>query len=240
MNERKVIEKGITADTETVSSAYVPPLQLTKGQAPPIAANGGLSYMSFDRDGDAGTAAALEAALIQIAEGEGQAVIDMLDNAPPGPIETKWGMGFRDYAECVDYIRANDIKAPEGGLALPLRYTVREQPSYSIVSSNALWQDPGREAEAKAFRKDEQDNGRRNLYFPQVMRDARRMEEYYPGLSPNSPACMDKLGVSLAHCESKCENFYDAAVVERVFYPEIEKLLLEFFSRCDGCARLQP
>ena len=229
MNERKVIEKGITADTETVSSAYVPPLQLTKGQAPPIAANGGLSYMSFDRDGDAGTAAALEAALIQIAEGEGQAVIDMLDNAPPGPIETKWGMGFRDYAECVDYIRVNDIKAPEGGLALPLRYTVREQPSYSIVSSNALWQDPGREAEAKAFRKDEQDNGRRNLYFPQVMRDARRIEEYYPGLSPNSPACMDKLGVSLAHCESKCENFYDAAVVERVFYPEIEKLLLEFF-----------
>ena len=28
---------------------------------------------------------------------------------------------------------------------------------------------------------------------------------------------MDKLGVSLAHCESKCENFYDAAEVERVF-----------------------
>jgi hypothetical protein len=40
---------------------------------------------------------------------------------------------------------------------------------------------------------------------------------------------MDKLGVSLAHCESKCQNFYDAAEVERVFYPEIEKLLLEFF-----------
>ena len=40
---------------------------------------------------------------------------------------------------------------------------------------------------------------------------------------------MDKLGVSLAHCESKCTNFYDAAEVERVFYPEIEKLLLEFF-----------
>ncbi len=229
MNERKVIENDVTADTETVSPAYVPPLQLTDGQAPPIAANGGLSYMSFDRDSDAGTAAALEAALIQIAEGEGQTVIDWLDNAPPGPIETKWGVGFRDYAECVDYIRANNIEAPEGGLALPLRYTVREQPSYSIVSSNALWRDPAREAEAKALRKDEQDNGRRNLYFPQVMRDARRMEEYYPGLSPNSPECMDRLGVSLAHCESKCENFYDAAEVERVFYPEIEKLLLEFF-----------
>ena len=34
---------------------------------------------------------ATEAAFIQIAEGEGQAVIDRLDNAPPGPIETKWG-----------------------------------------------------------------------------------------------------------------------------------------------------
>jgi hypothetical protein len=40
---------------------------------------------------------------------------------------------------------------------------------------------------------------------------------------------MDRLGVSLAHLESKCSNFYDSAEVERVFYPEIEKLLLEFF-----------
>ncbi len=40
---------------------------------------------------------------------------------------------------------------------------------------------------------------------------------------------MDKLGVALAHCESKCTNFYDAAEVERVFYPEMEKLLLEFY-----------
>ena len=55
------------------------------------------------------------------------------------------------------------------------------------------------------------------------------MAEYYPGLSPNSSECMDKLGVALAHCESKCKNFYDAAEVERVFYPEMEKLLLEFF-----------
>jgi hypothetical protein len=29
--------------------------------------------------------------------------------------------------------------------------------------------------------------------------------------------------------ESKCTNIYDAAEVERVFYPEIEKLLLDFF-----------
>jgi len=225
----KVIAKNLESAMEKGSSAYVPPLQLTKGQPPPVAANGGLSYMSFDDNGDAGTAAAIQESLKLIAKGKGQAVIDMLDKAPPGPITTKWGIGFREYSECLDYIKTNKIEAPEGGLALPLRYTIYEEPSYSIVSSNALWNDPAREDIAKIVRKDEQDQARRCLYFPQVMRDARRMEEYYPGLSPNTPECMDKLGVSLAHCESKCENFYDAAEVERVFYPEIEKLLLEFF-----------
>ncbi len=229
MDPLEVSANHVAADTEAVSSVFVPSLQLTDGQPPPIAANGGLSFMAFDRDGDAGTAAATEAALNQIAEGDGQALIDMLDNAPPGPIETKWGVGFRGYSECLEHIRANEIEAPEGGLALPLHYTIREQPSYTVVSSNALWRDPAREAEAKALRKDERDNGRRYLYFPQVMRDARRLEAYYPGLSPNSPECMDKLGLALAHCESKCENFYDSAEVERVFYPEMATLLLEFF-----------
>jgi len=225
----KDVANRVSEVTETASSVYVPSLQRTQGQPPPFAANGGLSYMSFDRDGDAGTAAALEAALDQIATGEGQAIIDRLDNAPLGPIETQWGVGFRRYRECLEHIRANNIEAPEGGLALPLRYTVDEQPSYSIVSSNALWRDPAREADAKILRKEEYDSVRRCLYFPQVLRDARRIEEYYPGLSPSSPECMDKLGVSLAHCESKCENFYDSAEVERVYYPEMEKLLLEFF-----------
>jgi hypothetical protein len=221
--------KHAPQETETASSVYVPSLQLTQGQPPPIAANGGLSYMSFDQDGDAGTTVATQAALDLIARGEGQAVIDMLENAPPGPIETQWGIGFREYDECVEYIRANNIETPEGGVALPLRYSVYEQSSYSIVSSNALWRDPARKAEADAVRKDEQDAKRRCLYFPQVLRDARRIEQYYPGLSPSSPESMDKLGVSLAHCESACKNFYDSAEVERVFYPEIEKLLLEFF-----------
>src|SRR6516165_257173 len=223
MSQLEVAETNVAANTERASPAYVPSLQRTEGQPPPIAANGGLSYMSFDRDGDAGTAAATEAALRQIAEGEGQAVIEMLDNSPPGPIQTKWGVGFRSQSECLEYIRATKIEAPKGGVALPLRYTVYEQPSYSIVSSNALWRDPAWEAEAKALRKEEQSIGRRSLYFPQVLRDARRMEEYYPGLSPSSPKCMDRLGLALAHCESKCGNFYDAAEVERVFYPEIEK-----------------
>ena len=229
MGQLNDIENDVVGVTERVSSAYVPSLQLTEGQPPPIAANGGLSYMSFDRDGDAGTAAATEAALRQIAEGEEQAVIDTIDNAPPGPIETKWGLGFRSYVECLDHIRTNNIEAPDGGVALPLPYTVIEQPSYSIVPSNSLWRDPARVADAKLLRKEAQDISRGCLYFPQILRDARRIEEYYPGLSPASSECMDKLGVSLAHCESQCQNFYDAAEVERVFYPEIEKLLLEFF-----------
>ena len=106
---------------------------------------------------------------------------------------------------------------------------MHEAPSYSIVSSNALWRDPSREADQKVLRKEEREIGRRALYFPQVLRDARRIGEYYPGLSPSSAECMDKLGVALAHCESKCTNFYDAHEVERVFYPEMEKLLLEFY-----------
>ncbi|HZP46643.1 MAG TPA: CmcJ/NvfI family oxidoreductase [Candidatus Binataceae bacterium] len=211
------------------AAAYVPAFELTKGQPAPIAANGGRSYMYFERDGDAGTAAAMADALRLIASGVGQAVLEMIDKAPPGPIKTKWGLGFRTYAECLEYIRANRIEAPPGGVALPLRYTVYEQPSYSIVPSNRLWRDPARQDEAQILRKEEQDVTRRCLYFPQVLRDARRIGEYYPGLSPYSAECMDKLGLALGHCESKCRNFYDAAEVERVFYPEMERLLLEFF-----------
>ncbi len=182
MEQTKISANHVATVTETATSAYVPPLQLTKGQPPPISANGGLSYMSFDQDGDAGTAAATEAAFTQIAEGHGKAFADMLGNAPPGPIETRWGLGFRRSAECLEYIQANNIEAPEGGLALPLRYSVREEPSYSIVSSNALWRDPARQADAEALRQYERDIARGCLYFPQVMRDGRRIEEYYPGL----------------------------------------------------------
>src|SRR4030095_2102563 len=211
MSQTEVAENNVVANTRRASSAYVPPLQRTAGQPTPIAANGGLSYMSFDRDGDGGTAKAIEDALAQIAEGEGQRVADMISNAPPGaPIKTKWGLGFRKYDECMDHIRRNNgIKAPEGGLALPLPYTVYERPTYSVVPSNALWRDPSRADVAKLLRESEEDNRRRDLYFPQLMRDARRIGEYYPGLSPSSPESMDRLGVSLAHLESKCANFYD-------------------------------
>ena len=210
-------------------SAYVPPPQLTAGQPPPVAANDGLSYMFFDRNGDAGTTLAIEDALRLIDSGSGQATIDHIEGAPPGPIQTKWGLGFRHYAECLDYIKAHNIKAPEGGLAIPLRYTISEQPSYSVVSSNELWRDPSRESDAMKLKREEGNEARRYLYFPQVLRDARRIEDYYPGLTPYSAECMDKLGVALAQCESDCQNFYDHREVERVFYSEMERLLLDFF-----------
>ena len=163
MSRLQAADKTVAADMEGVSSGYVPPLQRTEGQPPPVAANGGLSYMSFDRNGDAGTGKALEDALSQIAEGEGGRVIDMLENAPPGPIGTRWGPAFRTSDECLDYIRTNGIEAPEGGLALPLPYTVYERPTYSVVSSNALWRDPARAEMAEILRKNETDNQRRDL-----------------------------------------------------------------------------
>src|SRR4029077_10383220 len=65
MSPLDVADNKVT-DTQRVSSAYVPPLQRTEGQPPPVAAHGGLSYMAFDRDGDAGTAVALQDALAEI------------------------------------------------------------------------------------------------------------------------------------------------------------------------------
>jgi len=112
---------------------------------------------------------------------------------------------------------------------LPLSYTVFEQPTYSIVPSNSLWKDLNRLSEVELLRQNEDQNRCRNLYFPQVLRDARNLGKYYPGLSPNSSECMDRLGLSCAHLETKCDNFYDSEEVERIFYPEIEQLLLDFF-----------
>src|SRR3954467_4391595 len=115
MSPLDVADNKPAAAKERAPPAYVPPLQRTEGQPPPIAAHGGLSYMSFDQDGDAGTAKAIEDALAEIAEGEGQRVIEMIDKAPPGPIKTKWGLAFRGWDECVTYINgSNSIKAPEG------------------------------------------------------------------------------------------------------------------------------
>src|SRR5262245_41559680 len=134
MSPLDAAENKTAVDKDSAPSAYVPPLQRTEGQPPPIAAHGGLSYMAFDQDGDAGTAKAIEDALAEIAGGEGQRVIEMIDKAPPGPIKRRWGLAFREGDECVAYIRhANSIKVPEGGVALPLPYTVHGRPTYTRV-----------------------------------------------------------------------------------------------------------
>ena len=164
MDQPNMKENIRTLDGGELSSSYIPPLELTEGQPPPIAANGGLSYMSFEKNGDAGTSAAIEAALAQIEDGK--QVVNMIENAPPGPIKTKWGLGFRDYDECLDHINTNGIGSSEGTLALPLAYTIFEQPTYSIVPSNSLWKDPLRSTEAELLRDNEDGNRRRNLYFP--------------------------------------------------------------------------
>jgi len=44
MSQLDGADKTVAADTERASSAYVPPLQRTEGQPPPITAHGGLSY----------------------------------------------------------------------------------------------------------------------------------------------------------------------------------------------------
>ena len=80
MDPHETIADHVAADADTDSAVYLPSLQLTEGQPPPIAANGGLSFMSFDRDGDGGTAAAIEAVLGQIAEGHVQAFIDRIES----------------------------------------------------------------------------------------------------------------------------------------------------------------
>src|ERR1700758_2743537 len=162
MSQLEVADTNVTTDAHDGTVAYVPPLQRTAGQPEPIAARGGLSYMAFERDGDAGTAVALDDALAEIASGESQRLTEMIEKAPPGPIKTKWGLAFRSYDECVEYIRqSNSIKAPPGGVALPLPYTVYERPSYSVVPSNAIWGDPERAETAAILRTNERRGSQR-------------------------------------------------------------------------------
>jgi len=56
--------------------------------------------------------------------------------------------------------------------------TSRHDPTYSVVPSNAIWRDPARAGIVATPRKNEQDNRRRDLFFPQVPRDARRIGEF--------------------------------------------------------------
>src|SRR5271169_2541377 len=139
MSPLDVADNNAATETQRALSAYVPPLQRTEGQPPPIAAHGGLSYMAFDQEGDAGTAAALQDALAEIAEGEGQRVIDMVAKAPPGPIKTKWGLGFRDYDEVCELhppVEQHQSPGRRRGAGAAL-YGLRAA-DHSVVPSNAV------------------------------------------------------------------------------------------------------
>jgi len=167
------------------------PLQRTEGQPPAIAANGGLSYMSFDRDGDAGTA--------KCARGRAQrdrraarlsASSTMIDNAPPGPIKTRWGVAFRDYDECVRYIReSNSLKAPQGwrGAAAGL-YRLRAADLFHRFRPMPCGGTRRVPTWLRSCASNEEGNRRRDLYFPQVLRDARAHRRVPPGpLRPTAP-----------------------------------------------------
>lgn len=72
--------------------------------------------------------------------------------------------------------------------------------------SHAGWRDPAHADVLEKLRESGESQQRQNLWFPQVMRDARRIGDYYPGLSPESPESMDRLGVSLTHLDSRCRK----------------------------------
>merc|ERR1719510_796043 len=99
-------------------------------------------------------------------------------------------MGFKSYRECLESIKMKNESIPEGAVALPLRYTAYEQPSFEIVPSHPFWKHPNYKPQQKAVRWELNDTRNRNLYFPVVLRDARRIGEYYPGLSPYAAGCM--------------------------------------------------
>ena len=151
MDRFEVIEDQVEAATDTVSSAYVPPLQLTEGQPPPIAANGGLSYLSFDRDGDAGTAAATEAALVQIAEGEGQAVIDMLDtiltNDDPELTAMLKAVLEKEGVEYVLGAGVKQVAQTDGAMAV----VVEQNGQKRIIEADALLMATGRRATSRGW-----------------------------------------------------------------------------------------
>ncbi len=115
-------------------------------------------------------------------------------------------------------------------MALPLPYTIDEQTTYTVVPSHAVWRDPARADTAELIRRSEKASRRRDLYFPQVLRDARRIGEYYPGpLAAEPREHGPARRVARSPWNRSAPTSTISAEVERVFYPEIERLLLDFF-----------
>ena len=163
----------------------------------------------------------------------------MIDKAPPGPIETKWGLGFRDYDECMKYIRrSNSLKAPEGGVALPLPYTIYERPSYSVVPSNAIWRIRRARTSRRSCARASRATGGRTFISRRCYAMRGASGGYYPGLSPNRPNAWTELGVSLAHLESEVlEHLRCGGGGARVL-PRDREAPARVLPGCDRCAGL--
>ena len=128
----------------------------------------------------------------------------------------------------MDHITANGPKAPEGGLALPMRYTVMEVlPCIPSCPPMPFGKTKLAKKLAAKLAKDERDNARRSLYFPQVCRRSSDIT-VPPGLHPIAPSVWISWGLPWPPAIASAAT-YDAAEVRTVFYPEMEKLLLAFY-----------
>ena len=155
----------------------------------------------------------------------------LLDGAPEaGPIETPYGVGFRTYTECLEYIQSGAPGAPAatrpGEVVVPLSYTVNEQPTYSMVPSHQIWED-----EPEKMKQLMASYGPSSLYFPQLMRDGRRVADYRPGLAIDTLEAFDKLGICCLSTASDVDSYCweDHTRVRLQYYKECEDLLLSFF-----------
>ena len=79
------------------------------------------------------------------------------------------------------------------------------------------------------LRKNEQDNRRRDLFFPQVLRDARRIGEYRPGPVAEQSRVYGPARSRAGPPRVQVHELLRFGRGGARVLPEIEKLLLEFF-----------
>jgi hypothetical protein len=199
----------------------------TVGQPQPFAANNGDPWVKYADRPDGGSAVAAQFAL----EWMGTRKPRLLDSAPErGPIDTPYGVGFRSYSECLEYIQSGAADVPkasvEGEVVVPLSYNVHEEPSYSMVPSHQIWED-----EPEKMKELMRSYGPSSLYFPQLMRDGRRVASYRPHLKIDTLQAFDELGICCLTTPSDIGSYCwdDHTRVRQQYYRECEELLLSFF-----------
>ena len=157
-------------------AAYLPPLS-TVGAPPPFALNGGQRF-------EQSVEGASEASRLCW---ELRGKTEPVQYNVPGPIKTKFGVGFKSHGECLRHIEENvSMDLADGEIVVPLRYIASEEPTFSHVPSNSCWKD-----EPGGFRREAQMENRKNLYFPKRIRNGRRLGDYRPGYDLEMPETMD-------------------------------------------------